>query len=121
AFSSRAASPATVGASKISRSATGSFNTSRILAAARAADSEWPPIAKKLSPAPTAATPRTSCQICAIKRSVSERGKRAAVQFAAGQARQRIEPDKTRRHQVVRQLLPEKVPQILGGGPLVVF
>ena len=59
-FTSRSASPATVGASNRIRRGTSTSNALRTRETTRVASSEWPPSAKKLSSTPTRSTPNTS-------------------------------------------------------------
>jgi hypothetical protein len=70
----RAASPATVCASKIARSGTSTRKAARTREITRAATSECPPSAKKLSSIPTRSTPSTSPQMAASTSSAGVRG-----------------------------------------------
>ncbi len=94
--SARAASPATVGASKIARSGSSTPSASRARVATRVASRECPPSSKKLSSTPTRSTPSTSAQIPASTSSVGVRGatyaSAAPESSGAGSARRSVLP-----------------------------
>ncbi len=96
AASTRAASSATVGASKSARTGTSAPSASRTRDTTRVARSECPPSAKKSSPAPTRSTPSTSAQIPASTSCVGVRGASDAVspgaESGAGRARRSTLP-----------------------------
>ncbi|SLI22657.1 Uncharacterised protein [Mycobacteroides abscessus subsp. abscessus] len=85
----RVATPATVGASKISRTGSSAPNSVCRAAVRRVASSEVPPMSKKLSSAPGTGRPSTCSNTAATRRSTSVRGGRpapAAANTGAGSA-----------------------------------